>query len=413
MQTLQSHSKNPRYQNGLVLAGGGAKGAYQIGVLKALLDNDIKIGAISGSSIGALNATLMLAGDWRKANDFWLGLSTLRMVRISPLFLFSFILNVIHAVLGYILHGARSEPPTPAILDRSTRLVTPLLVVATIIIMTFALGPLNGDWIVTSIVIFGLAGPLYGILADLLNLSIVSQRPLEQILDAIDWTRVTTSETPIHVTIARWAYSYRHPGIARLATVPENPKEAERYDPGFVKFIERTRWLAKFRRELVPFYPLLNDKTAQQAKALVLASMAFPAGVFRRVKIGKFRYMDGGACDNTPIYPLLAYDCVNLFVTHLRPVPSERGFRLLHGRSLIVWLQEICLLMGRIGDQTYPEFLHRPLPRIIHIAPRTVLGFSVFSTFFFSKGKSQRLIQQGYTDTIKILTEEGFIPNAT
>jgi predicted acylesterase/phospholipase RssA len=155
--------------------------------------------------------------------------------------------------------------------------------------------------------------------------------------------------------------------------------------------------------------PTLNGETEEQAKALVLASMAFPAGVFRRVKIGKFRYMDGGASDNTPIYPLLVYNCKNLFVAHLRPVPWERGFRILHSNSLRYWLWEINLLMERIGEPVYQEILFRPLPRIIHIAPEKCLGFGLLSTFYFSKKKSKRLIDQGYRDTIEVLTDEGFI----
>ncbi len=44
---------------GLVLSGGGAKGAYQVGVVRALAEMNIKIGAISGASIGALNGAII------------------------------------------------------------------------------------------------------------------------------------------------------------------------------------------------------------------------------------------------------------------------------------------------------------------------------------------------------------------
>ena len=40
---------------GLVLAGGGVRGAYQIGVWKALKELKIKVSAVSGVSIGAVN----------------------------------------------------------------------------------------------------------------------------------------------------------------------------------------------------------------------------------------------------------------------------------------------------------------------------------------------------------------------
>ncbi|WP_410481585.1 patatin-like phospholipase family protein [Pseudomonas plecoglossicida] len=44
---------------GLVLSGGGAKGAYQVGVLKALRELGVRIDAVSGASIGALNGGIL------------------------------------------------------------------------------------------------------------------------------------------------------------------------------------------------------------------------------------------------------------------------------------------------------------------------------------------------------------------
>ena len=45
---------------GLVLAGGGVRGAYQIGVWKALKELKIKVSAVSGVSIGAVNGALFV-----------------------------------------------------------------------------------------------------------------------------------------------------------------------------------------------------------------------------------------------------------------------------------------------------------------------------------------------------------------
>ncbi len=58
---------------GLVLSGGGAKGAYEVGVWKALeeygISDDIKV--ISGSSVGALNAALFACSDVGEAETLW------------------------------------------------------------------------------------------------------------------------------------------------------------------------------------------------------------------------------------------------------------------------------------------------------------------------------------------------------
>lgn len=55
----------------LVLSGGGSKGAYQIGVWKALRKLNIKIDIITGTSAGALNAALITQNTYHKAVNTW------------------------------------------------------------------------------------------------------------------------------------------------------------------------------------------------------------------------------------------------------------------------------------------------------------------------------------------------------
>lgn len=56
---------------GLALEGGGAKGAYQIGAYVALKKYVRKIDMIVGTSIGSINAALLVQGDVKKAIDVW------------------------------------------------------------------------------------------------------------------------------------------------------------------------------------------------------------------------------------------------------------------------------------------------------------------------------------------------------
>ncbi|NMG21810.1 patatin-like phospholipase family protein [Brasilonema bromeliae] len=49
------------YRVGLVLSGGGARGAYHVGVIKYLADMNISIDAVAGASIGALNGAVVAA----------------------------------------------------------------------------------------------------------------------------------------------------------------------------------------------------------------------------------------------------------------------------------------------------------------------------------------------------------------
>lgn len=56
---------------GLVLQGGGAKGGYHIGVWKALRELNIDIGAVTGTSVGALNGALIAQNKYKRAYDIW------------------------------------------------------------------------------------------------------------------------------------------------------------------------------------------------------------------------------------------------------------------------------------------------------------------------------------------------------
>jgi len=56
---------------GLALEGGGAKGAYHIGVVKALYEEGHEFDGFVGTSIGAINAAILAGGDFDKALEVW------------------------------------------------------------------------------------------------------------------------------------------------------------------------------------------------------------------------------------------------------------------------------------------------------------------------------------------------------
>jgi NTE family protein len=61
---------------GLALAGGGARGSYQVGAWKALKEAgyDTLFDVYAGASVGSLNAMLFAMGDYKKAEDVWMSL---------------------------------------------------------------------------------------------------------------------------------------------------------------------------------------------------------------------------------------------------------------------------------------------------------------------------------------------------
>jgi NTE family protein len=61
----------PQKKRALVLPGGGGRGAYQVGVAKAFHEVGISFDMIFGTSIGALNGTLIAQGSIERLEELW------------------------------------------------------------------------------------------------------------------------------------------------------------------------------------------------------------------------------------------------------------------------------------------------------------------------------------------------------
>lgn len=72
---------------GLVLSGGGGKGAYEVGVWKALTEYGLaqKVTVISGTSVGGLNAALFACVDYAEAEKIWLEIVPSRLTEDGAL----------------------------------------------------------------------------------------------------------------------------------------------------------------------------------------------------------------------------------------------------------------------------------------------------------------------------------------
>ena len=61
---------------GIALEGGGAKGAFHIGVVQACMECGLwPPAAIAGTSIGAINGAMLAQGDYNRARNLWLTIS--------------------------------------------------------------------------------------------------------------------------------------------------------------------------------------------------------------------------------------------------------------------------------------------------------------------------------------------------
>ena len=68
---------------GIVLEGGGARGAYQVGAWQALRELGLEYGGVAGTSVGALNGAMMVQGDIDRALEIWSDIRPSRIVSID------------------------------------------------------------------------------------------------------------------------------------------------------------------------------------------------------------------------------------------------------------------------------------------------------------------------------------------
>ncbi|HEY9871626.1 MAG TPA: patatin-like phospholipase family protein, partial [Candidatus Obscuribacterales bacterium] len=95
----------------LVLPGGGGRGAYQVGVAKALAEQGLEFDLAFGTSIGGLNATLIAQGNLRRLEELWCA------IRPKDIFRLPSAQQMSRMLLGHKL-GLLDTTPLEALLRR-------------------------------------------------------------------------------------------------------------------------------------------------------------------------------------------------------------------------------------------------------------------------------------------------------
>ncbi|HBT25588.1 MAG TPA: patatin, partial [Pseudothermotoga sp.] len=95
----------------LILSGGGGRGAYQIGVWKALNELRIEIDAVYGTSVGAINGAMISIGDYEFAEKSWLELT------------FGDIMNIPESVKK-LISGKFADLSIPEAIDATRKLIS-------------------------------------------------------------------------------------------------------------------------------------------------------------------------------------------------------------------------------------------------------------------------------------------------
>lgn len=134
-------ASHPQKRRGLVLSGGGAKGAFEFGCLQALADANLKFDAVAGTSVGSLNAVLFATKSLDEGSSIWAALSfaTTYPLRRSILALLLGLLSAAHFVLSDFVNASRVRH-------------TPLMIAIRLLVVAIVIGPMIPFVLVSSFV---------------------------------------------------------------------------------------------------------------------------------------------------------------------------------------------------------------------------------------------------------------------
>lgn len=253
---------DPSMHTGLVLSGGGAKGAYQVGVLKALLELGANVDLIAGASIGALNGGVLACAPNLKEGVERLDQLWQTLANSSPLKLKMPSYLTLLSAAGLSLGGAVA-PSMNAFLKAATHL-----------------------------------GLLPAAAAAESNSGLLSDSPLKTLMHEYLDMEGLIRGIPLYVSV------YESAGGLRDAMT----------------------WIAAettglFDTKPSNFLHIQSLPPAERSEAL-LASAALPL-LYQARKVGQQRFADGGlggtlrSQGNTPITPLIKAGCKQVIVTHL------------------------------------------------------------------------------------------------
>lgn len=261
-------------KTGLVLSGGGAKGAYHVGVVKALAEYGIEVDAIAGASIGALNGSLLAASQsmqqgYEHLNRVWQTLSQQSPLKFQSKNLFVPSYLVLLASFGLRLNITNI---LPYIAYRSVKGI----------LKQFDIYP---DFLKK--------------IEDQLGSkdSVLDNSPLTALIDEyLNWQDLQRG-TPLYVSV------YKSNG-------------------GLIDLMGCIAAMLDIKDTALSEFFCLQNFSEQDWKSALMASAALPL-LYESQRIGDHAYTDGGqggwktVQGNTPITPLVQAGCNVVIVSHL------------------------------------------------------------------------------------------------
>lgn len=396
---------------GLVLEGGGAKGAYQFGCLMALADHGIEFDVIAGTSVGALNGALVAYDRLADGREYWTNLSPGRVVGLRYRWLPASFLVLLFLASDW---WKDSQPGVNARNVRITSLFYLFMVALVAVTPYFSEGSDTAGSTFWQRAAIGAA--IYGGLLVLwlahrllrrVGFSILEPRPIREFV-----REIVTDRDPrcsLYVTLTRQAQGF-------------DPDQPHLF---YGKKDDRLVWGAVTHECNFPHYLHVSSLDPEERESALLASAALPLGVFPSVTLHGLSYVDGGVADNLPLEPLISRErCDDLVIIAMRPWTETRI------RSHWQETQRLTRLEAMPEDEArrlYYEELERrggdpdhaprydppvnlPLAepadwpsRTLVIAPDKRLGSFLTGTMRFTRRYTNRLVERGIADATRAI----------
>ncbi len=406
-------------KRGLVLEGGGAKGAYALGCLLAFRDRGVTFDVISGTSVGSLNAAISSAGRIDLGKDLWQNLSFDKVCDSSKRFT-TWLLIPFHFFALFLHHVPFiGSPPFPNRLEPTTGYALIIVNIGGPIALSWVIF-FAGVWFVDDyreLLTTVLIGNAIMITLGLLwvipffmrqkNIAMFTTSPLKSEIQRV--LQDAKFNIPTYITLC-----YR-----REMFDPDKPGFLEHVSQGI-----HTRD-AMSQEEYIPHYVRIDKLPMDRVFDMLTASAALPFGIFPSVTLEGTEYIDGGVVDNIPSYPILKnYRCDEVYVVRLRPHHSgdiEKSWKRVDRRLRVAAMDEskcksmyhgsmkrrrkVGLVDVAIDPPENVRFNKFPISKenLLIFAPKKSLGSFWSGTMNFRKSYTNRLVQMGFEDTIKIL----------
>lgn len=331
---------------GIALGGGGAKGAYSAGLCKALIENKkFKIKAISGTSVGGLNAFILASEKIKEGEDIWFNINFNNTYPLKKNKILSLLIGPLIILSNLFIEFILRNLPLRVYYNFRKKIIKWLylyMILIVAITLVTVLLKLSSYWLFLNSIFIALYFFYTKLMKDdeLLTIQRLILLNLAANFALFIGEASKSHHTHLHVDLILSGISllivlvFVIPGLVfpeatlmknaplknTINTLVKNSKvklptyittalKVTLYDPLDIRKSHTRYGLKKINNTTyVPIYSNLQNYTENQISELLTATAALPIGIVNKVNFEGRNLVDGGIIDNLPIFPLFEYE---------------------------------------------------------------------------------------------------------